>query len=94
VPFTAPEQRENVRVLQVGGRLDFAQEPLAADDGREFGLQHFDRNEALVFEIAREVHGGHATTPKFAVDGVAVGEGGGERRREAIRDRHEQSRGA
>jgi hypothetical protein len=34
---------------------------------------------ALVPEIPREVHGGHAALPELALDGVAVGQGGGER---------------
>jgi len=43
-----------------------------------------------VLQFAREVLRGHAAGAEVAVDGVAVGE----RRREVIRDRHEQSRGA
>jgi len=41
-------------------------------------MQHFDGDIALVFEVVREVHGGHAASAELAVDAVAVGERGGE----------------
>ena len=34
VDLAGVEQREDVRVLEVGGELDLGQEPLGADDGR------------------------------------------------------------
>ena len=39
---------------------------------------HLDRDIAIVLEIVREVHGGHAAGAEFAVEAVAVGQGGGE----------------
>ncbi|MEP6999476.1 MAG: hypothetical protein ABI969_03290 [bacterium] len=48
-------------------------EPIGADDGREFGTQHFYGDVAVVLEIVREIHGGHAARAKHARNGVAVG---------------------
>ena len=41
-------QRENVGVLQIGGGLDLGQESLASQDGGELGLEHLDRDLAVV----------------------------------------------
>ena len=72
-------QRQDVRVLQHGGKLDLAQEALGAERGGQLGPEHLHGDVALVPEIAREVHGGHAALPELALDGVAVGQGSGER---------------
>ncbi len=72
------KQRQDVRVLQCGGRLDLVHEPLGAEDGGEFGLEHLDRDLALVLEVLGEVDGGHAALAELALDRVAVGQGGPE----------------
>ena len=36
---------------------------------------HLHRHLAVVFQILREVHRGHAAGPQLVLDGVAVGEG-------------------
>ena len=61
-PARAPrvEQREDVRVLQRRGDADLLEEPLGADGGGELLAQHLDRDAAVVPQVAREVHGGHA----------------------------------
>jgi hypothetical protein len=41
-------------------------------------MQHFDRDISIMFDVVREIHGGHATGAEFALDAVAVGDGGGE----------------
>ena len=38
------EQREDVRVLEVGGELDLGEEPLGADHGGELGPQDLERD--------------------------------------------------
>jgi hypothetical protein len=45
-------------------------------------VQHLDGHVALVPQVVREVHGGHAASTEFTLHAVAVGEGGGE----ALRD--------
>jgi len=69
------KQRQDVRMTQLGRELDFAQKALSAERLREVGLEHLDCDVAVVLEVAREIHGGHATLPEFALDAVAVGEG-------------------
>ena len=69
------EERQDVRVLQVCGDADFAQEPLDAEQRRELGFQHLERDVAVVLQIARDVHGGHAAHAGLTLDGVVLGEG-------------------
>jgi hypothetical protein len=68
-------ERQDVRVLQVGGYLDLLQEALAAQNGRQLRPQHLHRNFALVLEVFSEIHGGHATGANLILNGVAVAEG-------------------
>ncbi len=63
-------------MLQVGGDLDLFEEPLGAEDGCEFGPQHFHRHLAVVLQVLGEIDRGHAARAEFFLDGVAVGEGG------------------
>ena len=42
---------------------------------REVMAQDLDVNMAIVFYVARQVHGGHATLAEFALDQVAATEG-------------------
>ena len=67
-------------MLQRGGGGDLLHEALGAQHGGQFGLEHLDRDLALVLEILGQVHGGHAALPELALEAVAVGEGGGEAR--------------
>jgi len=67
-------------MTQLGRQLDFAQKALSAERLREVGFEHLDRDLAIVLEVAREVHGGHATLPKFAFNAIAVGQHHGESR--------------
>jgi len=71
-------QREDMRVLQVGGGLDLGQEPIGPDDGRQLRPQDFERYLAVVLDILGQVHRGHATGAEFALDGIALGEGAGQ----------------
>ena len=68
------EQRQDVRVLQVGGGSDFAQEALGADDGGELRPEHLDRHPAVVLRVLREEDRRHATLAHLALEAVAVGE--------------------
>src|SRR3970040_1019661 len=53
------EQRQDVRMLELGGDLDLTQEPRAADRRAEILLQHLDRDLTVVLEVLGEVHGRH-----------------------------------
>ena len=78
VRLAAVEQRENVRVLQPRGGADLGEKPFAAKRRTKVGVQHLDRDIALMLDVVREIHGGHAAGAEFARDAIAVGEGAGE----------------
>ena len=59
-------------MLQLGGGLDLAQEPLGAEDGGQLGVEHLERDLAVVPEVVGEVDGGHAALAELALDAVAV----------------------
>ncbi len=67
-------------MAQLGREPDLAQKALGAERLRQIGLEHLDRDLAIVFEVAREVHGRHAARAELALDAIAVGEGGLKRR--------------
>ena len=77
VGFTGIEQRQDVRMLQPRRGADLGEEAFATEGRTKIGMQHLDGDIALVPQIMREVHGGHAAGAEFALDAVAVGEGGG-----------------
>ena len=64
--------RDHMRMLQPGGEHDLAEEPVAAERGRQLRAQHLERDRAVVAEVPREPDGGHATVPELALDGVAA----------------------
>ena len=68
------EEREEVRMLEVRRDFDLAEEPVGAEDGGEFGVEHLERDAAVVPEIVREVDGRHPTTPDHTFHVIPVGE--------------------
>jgi hypothetical protein len=46
-------------MLEVRGGLDLLQESLGADDRRDLGAEHLDRDFAIVAHVVREVDHGH-----------------------------------
>ena len=61
-------------MLELGGDLDLAGEPLAAERGGELGAEDLHGDLAVVLEVLGEVDGGHAAGAELALDAVAVGE--------------------
>src|SRR5882762_5730622 len=57
------EQREDVGVLQMCGYPDLTEEALDPEHSGELGAQHLQGDVAIVLEITREIHGGHAPAP-------------------------------
>ncbi len=51
VRFTRIEQRQNMRMLEVRGRLDLGQEPPGSYDRSESRLQHRARDLPLVLDV-------------------------------------------
>jgi hypothetical protein len=76
------DQSEDVRVLEVGDGLDLAQETFGPDDGGQFGSQDLDGDPAIVADVLRQIHQGHAALAELALNAVTVGEGGGQCRRD------------
>ena len=70
------EQGQDVGVLEVGRQLDLGQEPLGADHGRQLGAEDLHGHRPVVADVLGEVDGGHAAGAGFAVETVAVREGG------------------
>ena len=79
VRFTRVDERNDVRMGQLGGDADLAKEALGAYRSGEFMLQDLDRNLALVLPLLGQVHGRHTTLAEYALDRVAIGERAGER---------------
>ncbi len=65
-------ERQDVGMLEVGGRPDFGQEPLGAEGRGELGVQHLDGDVAVVLQVVGEIDRGHPALPKLAVDPVAL----------------------
>ncbi len=72
--FPGIQQRHDVRVLQLCGDVDLAEEALGPDSGGDVGVEHLDRDRPLVASIVREVHVRHASAAELAVDDVAFTE--------------------
>ena len=69
---------EDVRMLEVGRRLDLGQEPLGTDHRRELRAQHFDRYLAIVLDVVGEIYRRHTAGAEFALNCVAIRESGRE----------------
>ena len=63
-------------MLQPGGDLDLAEEPLGPERGGELGAEHLHGHLAVVLQVLGEEDRGHAPAPELALDGVAVGQSG------------------
>ncbi len=61
-------ERQNVRVLQVGGDLDLLEEALGPDDRGKLGPQDLHRHLAVVLDIVGEIHRRHAAGAEFPLD--------------------------
>ena len=61
-------------MLEPGGELDLALEPLGPERDGQLGVQHLERHGPVVPEVVREVDGGHAAPPELALDPVSPGQ--------------------
>jgi len=71
---TRVEQWQDVRIFEPRRDGDLAEKAVARERLREFGLEHLDRNVAVVLEIVRKVHRGHAALAEFTLDAVTTAE--------------------
>jgi hypothetical protein len=100
IRLTRIEQRDDVRMMQLGDDLDFAQESLRPEQGRDRRIQNLDGDVATVLHVAREMHRCHAPAAHHPRGPVARGERRrkidrvvGEQLREPLRRRACQQRG-
>ncbi len=59
-------------MLEVRGDADLREEAVDAEDGAELRVEELERDGAAVADVAREVHGRHATAADLALDDVPV----------------------
>ena len=59
-------------MLQPGGELDLALEPLGAERGGQLGVEHLERDRPVVPEVLGEVDRGHAAAAELALEPVAI----------------------
>src|SRR6185437_10825146 len=74
IRLTGVVERQDVRMVELGGNLDFAQEPRGTDRSGDFGTQDLDGDGPAVLLIQREVHDGHAAPAQLPLYAVASGE--------------------
>ena len=72
IRLAAVEERQQVRVLQAGGDTDLGQKPVDAQHGTQVGMQHLERDPALVPDVAGNIQGRHAASPCLSLDQVAI----------------------
>ena len=63
-------------MLQAGGELDLAPEPVSADSRAQFGRQQLDHHPPAERRLRGHEHPTHAAATQFALDPVCGSEGG------------------
>ena len=63
---------QDVGVLQAGAEPDLAEEPLGAQRLGQLGMEHLERDGAVVSQVVREEYGGHAAASQLTLDPVGV----------------------
>ncbi len=76
--FAGVVDGDDVGVIERGGDLDLAQEPLGAECRGELGSHDFDGYLAAVLQVLGEMDDGHPPRAERALQAVAVGDGLGE----------------
>jgi hypothetical protein len=69
------EDREDMRVLQPGGELDLALEPIGAEGDGHRRQEDLEGDGSLVLEVPGEIDRGHPAPAELALDEVAIGQG-------------------
>jgi hypothetical protein len=67
-------ERQNVRVLKLGGDTNFPQESVGSDHRRQLGPQHLHRHFAIVLHVGRAKDDGHATGCDLVLEAISGGE--------------------
>src|SRR5207302_5556751 len=74
VGFTAVEQRQQVRVLEMCRDLDLGEEALDAEHRTELWIEQLQGHGAVMADVVREKHGRHAAPADLLFYLVAVGD--------------------
>ena len=72
-------------MLEGGGDLDLAEEPLAAEGGRQLGLEQLDGDAPAVLQVLGEERRPPSRVAKLPLHAISLAE----RRRELLEDSHE-----
>ena len=70
------QERHDVRVVELGGDLNFAAEALSIDAGREVGREHLDDDLSAEGAVDRYEHSAHAAAGELGLELVAGAERG------------------
>src|SRR4051794_3446431 len=62
-------------MLEVSGNPNFSEEAVRTQRPGQFGMQHFECDEPIVLQVAREIHGSHTAAAKLALEHVAIAQG-------------------
>ena len=76
IGFPGIMERQDVRVGQIRGDLNFREETLGSDNGSQFRPQDLEGHLAAVLDVVGEVDLGHPAFTYLTLDGVAAFEGG------------------
>ncbi len=68
-------------MLQLGGEVDLALEPLGAERGGQLGVEHLERDSPVVPHVVRRIDSRHAAAPELALEDVAIAQSVSERAR-------------
>ena len=71
-------------MLQRRGDLDLAEEPFAAEEGRQLRPEHLDGNASMVLHVLGENDDGHPAVAQFPLDPVSIAD----RRRQLVEEVH------
>jgi len=66
---------KNMRVSEIGHRLDFPKEPLCAQGPSQLRIEHLHGDLAMMLQVLGQVDGGHPAATDLAVESITVGEG-------------------
>ena len=92
VGFAGGEQGHDVRMLELGGELDLAPEPVDVHAGRELGEQHLDHDLSAERLLVGEEDVRHAAPAELAVEHIRLAERGLELIAEGRDHRHHGGR--
>ncbi len=68
------QEGNDVGMLELGGEVDLAAEPLDAHPGRQLGQQYLDDDPALERRLQRQEDAGHPAAAELALDPVGIAE--------------------